>query len=200
VLVDGHEYQYRCINKMIQKLKRELTIILDIVHVIEYLWDAAHLFFDESSQSCENWVFQKLLDILNSRAQKVAGSIRMSAAKRNLSATQKQQAETCANYLNKNKPYLDYRTYLFRGYPIGTGVIEGTCRYLVKDFIPITGARWGLDGAEAVLKLRSIIKSNDFEDYLESFFKTRVYRNISASKYQDIDQVSSLLSEYKSDN
>ena len=47
---------------------------------------------------------------------------------------------------------------------MGPGVIEGTCRYLGQDFIPITGARWGLEGAEAILKLRSIITSNDLDD------------------------------------
>ncbi len=89
-----------------------LTIILDIIHVIEYLWDAAHLFFNESTRSCEDWVGSKLLDVLNSQGRKVAGSIRMSAAKRNLSDKQLIQAETCANYLTKNKEYIDYQTYL----------------------------------------------------------------------------------------
>jgi len=29
----------------------------------------------------------------------------------------------------------------------------------------ITGARWGLDGAEAILKLRAIRSNGDFEEY-----------------------------------
>jgi hypothetical protein len=41
-------------------------------------------------------------------------------------------------------------------------VIEGACRYLVKDRMDITGARWGLEGAEAVLKLRALISNDDF--------------------------------------
>ncbi len=165
VLVDGQKYQLNEIKKMANKRNLKITIILDIIHVIEYLWDAAHLFFDESSQSCEDWVSTKLLDVLNSKGQKIAGSIRMSAAKRNLSEKQRQQAETCASYLANKKPYMDYQTYLSKGYPIGTGVIEGTCRYLIKDRMDITGARWSLEGAEAILRLRSIAKSNDFEEY-----------------------------------
>ncbi len=190
VLVDGQEYQYRCIKKMAKKRFVTITIILDIIHVIEYLWNAAHLFFEESNRSCEDWVGRKLLEVLNSQGRKVAGSIRMSAAKRNLSDSQLKQAETCANYLTKNKEYTDYRTYLLQGYPIGTGVIEGTCRYLVKDRMDITGARWGLDGAEAILKLRSIAKSNDFEDYWNFHLKQEFWRNY-ASKYLDINKVGS---------
>jgi hypothetical protein len=193
VLVDGQEYQYRCIKKMAKNRGMNLTIILDIIHVIEYLWDAAHLFFEESTRSSEDWVGNKLLEVLNSQGRKVLVRIRMSAAKRDLSDKQLRQAETCANYLTKNKEYIDYRTYLLQGYPIGTGVIEGTCRYLVKDRMDITGARWGLEGAEAILKLRSIIKSNDFEDYWCFHLKQEFDRNY-ASKYQDINQVCSDLS------
>lgn len=188
VLVDGHGYQLSEIKKNAKKLGVKITIILDIVHVIEYIWDAAHLLFDESSQSCENWVGTKLLDVLNSNGRKVAGSIRMSAAKRDLSEKQKKQAETCANYLTKNKQYIAYKTYLQKGYPIGTGVIEGTCRYLVKDRMDITGARWGVEGAEAILRLRSITKSNDFENYWNFHLKQEFEKN-HVSKYQNIDQI-----------
>jgi hypothetical protein len=45
------------------------------------------------------------------------------------------------------------------------GPIEGTCRHLVKDRLDITGARWGLQGAEAILKLRTLIANGDFNAY-----------------------------------
>lgn len=79
-----------------------------------------------------------------------------------------------------------------KGYPIGTGVIEGTCRYLIKDRMDITGARWGLDGAE-ILKRRSINKSNDFEDYWKFHLEPEFDRNY-ASKYQNIEQICSAFS------
>ena len=44
-------------------------------------------------------------------------------------------------------------------------MIEGTCRYLVADRMDITGARWSVKGAEAVLKLRAIHANNDFDEY-----------------------------------
>jgi len=61
--------------------------------------------------------------------------------------------------------YLDYPTALASGWPVASGVIEGTCRYLVADRMDITGARWSTNGAEAVLKLRAVRANNDFEDY-----------------------------------
>lgn len=58
-----------------------------------------------------------------------------------------------------------YPEFLRLGFPIATGVIEGACRHLVQDRLGITGASWGLAGAEAVLKLRAIYSSGDWDDY-----------------------------------
>ena len=71
----------------------------------------------------------------------------------------------CATYLSNKRPYLDYLTALQQGWPITTGVIEGACRHLVKDRMDLSGARWGLDGAGAILKLRALRSNGDFEDY-----------------------------------
>jgi hypothetical protein len=79
--------------------------------------------------------------------------------------------------LLKYKSYLKYDKFLAAGYPIATGVIEGACRYLIKDRMDITGARWGLQGAEAVLKLRAIISCNDFEEYFQFHKRKECLRN-----------------------
>src|SRR2546429_1960672 len=78
--------------------------------------------------------------------------------------------QTCALpicYLENKQDYLGYATALRQGWPIATGVIEGACRHLVKDRMDITGARWGLEGAEAVLRLRALRSSGDIEAYWE---------------------------------
>ena len=64
---------------------------------------------------------------------------------------------------------MKYDEYLGKGYPIGSGVVESVCSHVVKDRMEITGARWGINGAEAILKLRSIVKSNDWDGYWEFF-------------------------------
>jgi hypothetical protein len=60
---------------------------------------------------------------------------------------------------------MHYADALRDGLPIATGVIEGACRYLVKDRMDRTGARWSLTGAEAVLRLRAVRASGDFDAY-----------------------------------
>ena len=94
-----------------------------------------------------------------------AGTIRRQATNARLNPTRRKPADQAANYLTNKAPYLDYPTALTQGWPIATGIVEGACRHLVKDRMDITGARWGLAGAEAVLNLRALKAKRDFDDY-----------------------------------
>ncbi len=118
----------------------EVTIVLDFVHVLEYVCQAAFCFFVPGSEAAEAWVMEKGLRILQGQASNVAAEIRSSATQPNLSSSEREKADKCADYLLKYCPYLRYDHYLELGYPIATGVIEGACRHLVKDRMDITGA------------------------------------------------------------
>ena len=120
---------------------------------------------EEGSPEGEKWVRERLLRILQGHSSDVAAGMRRSATLRELSQTQREPIDKCANYILNHRDYMHYDQYLAAGLPIATGVIEGACRYLVKDRMEITGARWGLQGAEATLRLRAIEASGDFDDY-----------------------------------
>src|ERR1700686_4685067 len=91
--------------------------------------------------------------------------MRRSAPQRELGPGERNPVDECADYLLHYSPYLQYDKALAEGVPIATGVIEGTCRHLVEDRMDLTGARWRLTGAEAVLRLRALRSSNDFDAY-----------------------------------
>jgi hypothetical protein len=164
-LVDGNNHQIDRIGTEARNRDIEVAIVIDFVHVLEYLWRAAWSFYDEGNADAETWVREKASAVLAGHATRVAAAIRRKATYHHLDATQRANADTCAKYLTNKAPYLDYTTALEAGWPIATGVIEGACRHLVKDRMDITGARWGLDGAEAVLKLRALHANGDFPDY-----------------------------------
>jgi hypothetical protein len=168
-----------------------LTIVLDIIHVLEYLWKATTVFNQEGTPQAEQWVDERFLEVLRGRSSQVAAGIRRSATLRGLTKAQRKAADTCASYLLKYQQYLHYSQYLDRGFPIATGVIEGACRYLVKDRMDITGARWGLLRAEAVLRLRALRASGDFEAYW-SFHERCEYERNHVALYAD-GQVPQLL-------
>jgi hypothetical protein len=164
-LVDGNNHQIEQINAQANARSIGLTVIVDFIHVLEYVWKAAWCFHPEGDPAAEQWVADKAREILSGNAGLVAAAIRRTATRRGLTAQQRAGADTAADYLHNKKRYLDYPTALAAGWPIATGVIEGACRHLVKDRMDITGARWGLDGAEAILKLRALASNGDFDTY-----------------------------------
>jgi len=148
----------------------KVTLILDIVHVLEYLWLAGRALFGGSTLEAETWVGQRLLALLTGRSGgDVADTIRWWAKNRKaqLDASGLKALNTACRYLaNKTRTRLmRYGNALIDGLPIATGVIEGACRYLVKDRMDRTGACWSLQGAESVLRLRALRASGDFDDY-----------------------------------
>lgn len=184
VLVDGEEHQLEMVKMAAAREGVEVTIVLDFLHVLEYIWKAAFCFFTSGSQESEAWVMERALRLLQGKASDVAAGIRRSATLKQLSQNEREKADQCADYLLKYRQYLRYDIYLQQGYPIATGVIEGACRHLVNDRMDITGARWRLDRAEAVLRIRALRSSGDFEEYWE-FHKLREFKRNHASKFED---------------
>jgi hypothetical protein len=181
-LVDGNKKQIRILRRIAKKKGVNLTIIVDVVHVLEYLWDAGRVFCPQSGPELEAWVQTRLLNILRGKAAYVAGGLRRSATLRNLDAKTRKPVDVCAGYVLNHTPYLKYDVYLAQGMPIATGVIEGACRHLVKDRMEVTGARWSLAGAEAVLRLRALRSSRDFDAYW-TFHEAQEYRRNHQNLY-----------------
>ncbi|MGH7261825.1 MAG: ISKra4 family transposase [Nitrospiraceae bacterium] len=183
-LVDGHRAQLAAVKSVAADYGVELTIVLDLIHVTEYLWDAAWALHTEGDAQAEAWVSERLLEILRGRSSQVAAGMRRSATLRGLSAKTRRPLDKCADYLLKYRAYLRYDQYLEAGLPIATGVIEGACRYLVKDRMELTGARWRLRGAEAVLRLRSLRASGDFDEYWD-YHLQQEYARTHAARYAE---------------
>jgi hypothetical protein len=183
-LVDGNNHQIQCIKYQAKRRGVTVTIICDFVHVLQYLWNAAGALHPDDSAAAEQWVHQQATRVLEGHATKVAGLIRRTATNKHLDPTRRKPADEAANYLTNLAPYLDYQTALANGWPIATGIVEGACRHLIKDRMDITGARWGLAGAEAVLKLRALKANGDFEQYWQ-YHLTQEHAHVHQARYHD---------------
>jgi hypothetical protein len=164
-LVDGNPTQLKLIKQKAKRLGVAVTIVVDLIHVLGYMWSASLAINGEGSVAAERWVTKRLLALLQGESSSVAAAMRRSATLLGMTAKDRAVVDTCADYLLKFRAYLHYESYLADGVPISTGVIEGACRHLIKDRMDITGARWSLEGAEAVLKLRSLRSSGDLDEY-----------------------------------
>jgi hypothetical protein len=181
-LVDGNKPQILEIREAAEEARVGVTLVLDLIHVTEYLWKAAWEFHKEGDPAVEKWIAKYLRMILDGKASTVAAAIRRSATANKLE--RRTNIDKAAKYFLNKKDLMRYDEYLRDGLPIGTGVIEGACRYLVKDRMDITGARWGLDGAEAVLLLRSLAVSEDLERYWP-FHRVREFERNHRSRYAE---------------
>jgi hypothetical protein len=183
-LVDGNSHQIDRIRAEARTRNITVAVVVDFIHVLEYVWKAAWCFHPEGDPAAERWVRAQARQILAGRAGIVAAAIRRKATYHGLDPGKRKPADTAAAYLRAKKPYLDYPTALEHGWPIATGVIEGACRHLVKDRMDITGARWGLHGAETILKLRALIANGDFDQYW-TWHLTQEQQRVHNSRYLD---------------
>jgi hypothetical protein len=162
----------------------EIHIVCDLIHVLEYLWKAAWSFHESGDPAAERFVADHARTILTRGPEPVIAELRRQAAEAGLTAAKTETIEKVCTYLENKSPYLDYAHAPKAGWPIATGIIEGACRHLIKDRLDITGARWSLPGAEAVLKLRALISNGDFEPYFTWHLQREHQRNHQAH-YQD---------------
>ena len=180
VLVDGDHTQIDSIEQAANASGVTVVIIVDIIHVLEYLWKAANALFDLEDSNATQWVAETIEQLLQGQVHAIVRRLRRRAPLKGLSAQQREPIEQCATSLANHASSLNYPHSLAKGYPIATGVIEGACRDLVKDRMEITGARWGLEGGEAVLKLRALSINGDFDAYWDFHEKQEYQRNHQA--------------------
>jgi len=150
--------------------------ILDLLHAISYLWDAAYLFHKEGSKEATAFVRDRALRILQGGAGRVIGGLRQMATKHCLKKNDLKQMNRICNYLENNRSRMRYDEYLDAGYPIASGVIEGACRHLVKDRMERSGMRWTIDGAQAMLDLRSTAINGQWSDFVVHRIQTEIRR------------------------
>jgi hypothetical protein len=160
----------------------DFTLVLDIIHVTEYLWDAANARWGETSSARLAWVRQALAWLLEDHLDDLLDDLTTHAAE--LPAAQQATLLHIAAYLRRNRPFMDYQRYLALGWPIGTGVIEGACRHLVKDRFEQAGMRWSKVGAQALLDLRSIAFNDDWDDF-QRFRRQQAHLQRYSTPYPD---------------
>jgi hypothetical protein len=160
-LTDGAE----ALQTQLQAHFPEHTLVLDIIHASEYLWTTANALLGETHPNRKAWVRTRLEQVLSGATDAVIAELEALAWDESLPETQRKVVLKTAGYYERNQPYMHYDVYLARGWPIGTGVVEGACGHLVKDRMEQAGMRWTQGGAQAVLDLRSVRLNGDWDAY-----------------------------------
>lgn len=162
--------------------------ILDLMHVLTRVWEAAHVFHAEGSDKASAFVRDHLTRILHGQVGNVIAGWRRKATRQHLTGAKKKNLRTLCAFLQKNKHRMRYDKYLRLGCPVATGVIEGACRHLIKDRMERAGMRWRVPGAQAMLHLRTIHTNGDwaaFQDFRIALETDWLYPNTKAFDARD---------------
>jgi hypothetical protein len=175
-LCDGCE----ALQTRLAKQFPDFTQILDFIHANEYLWAVANALLGETNEQRLAWMKTRTLQLLSGQTQQLIAEFRALATQPKLRATKRTQLFKTANYFERNLSVMDYPTYLSKGFPIASGVIEGACRHFVKDRCELSGMRWHQVGAENLLRLRAVAENNDWDAY-HAYRKQQRHRRLYGS-------------------
>ena len=187
-LTDGAEP----LQQQMQIQLPDYTLVLDIIHATDYLWDSATALVGETSPERTPWVRRHLEQILSGQTAAVITALAKQAEQPERTTTQVAVLRKTIGYYQRNLPYMQYDVYLARGWPIGTGVVEGACGHVVKDRLEQAGMRWTKAGAQAMLDLRAVRLSGDWDAYWQFHRQQeheRLYGKVQLIPAQAEDQV-----------
>ena len=159
------------------------TLIIDIIHVTEYLWEAANTLLGETHSMREVWMQDALRCLLEDDLDKLLNHLNYQLP--GLSKRKQTTLKKVIRYLRNNRDYMHYQDYLANGYPIGTGVIEGACRHLVKDRFERAGMRWSMVGAQVMLELRAVYLNGDWDNF-QRFRRRKAHQKRYGSLHPDV--------------
>lgn len=162
-LCDGQETLWQACHEYLPD--NNATEILDLLHVTPRLWQAAKLFLGEKGPQVVPFVRQRLTQVLQGQVATVVRGLRRLATKQKLSAAKRKVLRRICRYLHKNRQRMRYDEYLSKGYPIASGVIEGACRHVIKDRLERAGMHWTVAGAQAMLDVRSVSVSGQWQAF-----------------------------------
>jgi hypothetical protein len=178
-LTDGN----RGLKKQVLEKFPQFTLIVDMMHVMEYLWQAANTLLGETHFMREGWMHDALRCLLEDDLDRLLKHLEQHCL--SLSKHKRATLNKVIKYLRNNRTHMDYQSYLAQGYPIGTGVIEGACRHLVKDRFEQTGMHWSLQGAQVMLDLRATHLNGDWADF-QKYRRHQVHKQRYGSSHPDV--------------
>jgi hypothetical protein len=163
IVTDGE----RALQHRVADSFTDVTLILDLLHALEKLWKAAHALYREGSPDAQAFVYQRARRILEGHVDQVVKGLKLIVTKRKLTGNKAKTLLDVAAYFKRNRERMRYDTYLANGWPIASGSVEGACKNLIRDRFERSGMRWTQETAEALLRLRAIYLSSDFNAYWE---------------------------------
>ena len=176
VLIDGDRGLEKAIDRAVESKDikdRIIFKVLDFIHVTEYLWKAANIYFGEKSPHRLNWVKEQCLLLLQGETNTVLKNLQKLIQHGKYMTAKHRVIKSVIRYVSNHTTMMNYKECLARGFPISTGAIESACGHFVQSRMERNGMRWSLKGAKNMLNLRAVNKNKDWDTYMQYYIEKK---------------------------
>ena len=138
--------------------------ILDFYHAAQNLWKGARAWLDGRTGQARQWFVSARRRLRHGEADHVLSDIAAALALERLPASACNTLENLYTYLDTHRDHIDYARFKDLGLPIGSGLVESACKWLIQQRFKGVGMRWSEDGFNHLLHLRLAWVNGRFDD------------------------------------
>ena len=142
--------------------------ILDFYHAAQNLWKGARAWLDGRTKKAYEWFYSARHRLRLGKGKEIMDEIKEGAISKDIPADRRKILENLLEYLQKHKDHTNYPTYKALGLPIGSGMVESACKWLIQQRFKCVGMRWSENGFNHLLHLRLAWVNGKYEDLFES--------------------------------
>lgn len=152
-------------------LLEDFHCLIDFYHACEHLSKLSEIIFGKRSGKAQKW-YDKKREILRNSPGGVDKLIHSAKYYIRSTLTKKTRIERALKelkYFTKHRKMMQYHSFVDKGWPIGSGVVEAACKSIVKQRMCRSGQRWSTKGGQNILELRTYVKSKRWESFYKVF-------------------------------
>jgi hypothetical protein len=138
--------------------------ILDFYHAVQNLWKGAKVWLDGRSRKARLWFASARHRLRHSETDVVLNDIAAALKMDGLPETAWKALRNLYEYLDTHKYHIQYEKFRELGLPIGSGMVESACKWLIQQRFKGVGMRWGEDGFNHLLHLRLAWVNGRFDE------------------------------------
>jgi hypothetical protein len=139
------------------------TGILDFYHAVQQLWKGAAAWLDGRTSNARRWFVWARHRLRHGNAEGVLADLADALDVEGLPPTARETIRTVYAYLERHRAHIDYARYKALDLPLGSGMVESACKWLIQQRFKGVGMRWSEDGFNHLLHLRLAWVNGRFE-------------------------------------
>ncbi len=147
--------------------------ILDFYHAAQNLWKGAKAWLDGRTKQSRQWFVDMRHKLRHGKSDEVLATIKSLLDLQDLSDSTRRNLTNLYDYADEQHPsdshrnHIDYARFKKLGLPIGSGLVESACKWLIQQRFKGVGMRWSEDGFDHLLYLRLAWVNERFDDLFD---------------------------------